>query len=131
MSCGTRRVRPRKKLTPIENFVGLQCRLSDFFGKTGHRYAVVKRKNGDSDTIDLADTPSLYADIALRYAGETTRIQIDRQQKEAGDENVNLSILYGFCDNLSYYPIAVFHGELRCEETDSESIAVYVPCYWE
>ena len=131
MNHSTKRVRPRKTLTSINVFKKLQCKMPDFFEKTGHQYAVIKWENDEADTIDLANIPDIYGNVVLSYVGETTRAQIDRIQNNAGAANVNLCILEGFCVNLSDYPIAIFHGTIHVEATNDKNIIVYVPCYWE
>lgn len=129
MSFDIRHVYRRQTLTPIAQFAGISCKPAEFFEKTGHRNAVLAHPNGDCETIDFVDmlqTNSLKSIKKLSFVKETTRADIYREDTVTA-RNVSTSILYGYCINLSEYPIAVFRGTGE----NAENVLLYVPCFWE
>lgn len=127
MSFDIKHVHRRQTLTPIARFSGICCKPAEFFEKTGHRYAVLAYPNGDCETIDFVDMPSSLKSIEkLSFVKETTRVDIYREDTVTA-HNVSSSILYGYCVNLSEFPIVVFDGTRE----NAENVLLYVPSFWE
>lgn len=127
MSFDIKHVHRRQTLTPIARFSGICCEPAEFSEKTGHRNAVLAYPNGDCETIDFMDMPNSLKSIEkLCFVKETTRVDIYREDTVTA-HNASSSILYGYCVNLSEYPIAVFRGTGE----NAENVLLYVPCFWE
>ena len=127
MSIKIKMLRKRKELTPIGTFEDLRCKPEEFFAKTGHRYAVLAYPNGDCATIDFVDMPGvLLSNDDMVYTGQTSGTELSNSSSEV-HKDVYRVILYGYCVNLSDYPVAVF----RFENDVNEVYVLFVPCYWE
>lgn len=128
MSVKIKMLRKRKELTPIGMFEGLRCKPEEFFAKTGHRYAVLAYPNGDCATIDFVDMPGvLLSNDDMVYTGQTSGTELSNSSSEVHKDVYRKVILYGYCVNLSDYPVAVF----RFENDVNEVYVLFVPCYWE
>lgn len=127
MSVKIKMLRKRKELTPIDRFKDLRCKPEDFFDKTGHRYAVLAYPNGDCAAIDFADMPGiLMSDDDMVYVGQTSGVELSNSASTV-HKDVYRVILYGYCVNLSEFPVAAF----RFMNDADEVYELFVPCYWE
>lgn len=121
-------LRRRKELTPIDVFQNLQCKPEEFMDKTGHRYAVLVYPNGDCAAIDFDNMPGILLSYSKKmvYVGQTSGAELSRSESNV-HKDVYRVILYGYCVNLSEYPVAEFHFQ----NDANEKFELFVPCYWE
>ncbi len=129
MQTETKMVRRRKALTPVEHFKSIHCSPSDFQKKTGHRYAIlVSPKDDKCMTVDMENARGVLEEIEeLSFASWTTPRELSMCEPETCENAVYQAILYGFCVNMSGYPVAIFCGNGQ----NLREVTLFVPCFWE
>lgn len=121
-------VRRRNELTKIDELKKVCCRPSDFLKVTGHRYAILISSENECETLDMQCAgQKLKGADKLSFAFETTPYALSKYGAETPQYAAYQAILYGYCVNSSYGPVAVFCGQ----DKDARKFTIYVPCFWE